>query len=82
MLAKVICVHLVNDLGYDLLFQDVDVSWYRNPFDYFQAAENDGFDMYFQGMFISICDCNRSLWYKYLMRMNLSSSSKTTEADK
>lgn len=54
MLAKVICVHLVNDLGYDLLFQDVDVSWYKNPFDYFHAAENDGFDVYFQGMFISL----------------------------
>eukprot|EP00577_Skeletonema_sp_RCC1716_P013473 CAMPEP_0113403216 /NCGR_PEP_ID=MMETSP0013_2-20120614/17704_1 /TAXON_ID=2843 ORGANISM="Skeletonema costatum, Strain 1716" /NCGR_SAMPLE_ID=MMETSP0013_2 /ASSEMBLY_ACC=CAM_ASM_000158 /LENGTH=416 /DNA_ID=CAMNT_0000288669 /DNA_START=358 /DNA_END=1605 /DNA_ORIENTATION=+ /assembly_acc=CAM_ASM_000158 len=48
MLAKVICVHLVNDLGYDLLFQDVDISWYKNPFDFFHSAENSGFDMYFQ----------------------------------
>lgn len=25
MMAKVICVHLVMELGYDMLFQDVDV---------------------------------------------------------
>jgi len=47
MLAKVLCVHLVNDLGYDLLFQDVDVSWYKNPFDFFHSDDN-GFDVYFQ----------------------------------
>lgn len=49
MLAKVICVHLVNDLGYDLLFQDVDIVWYKNPFDFFHSDENSGFDVYFQG---------------------------------
>ena len=31
MMAKVICVHLVSDLGYDMLFQDVDVVWYKDP---------------------------------------------------
>jgi hypothetical protein len=37
-------------LGYDILFQDVDVSWYRNPLDYFLAKERDHevFDMYIQ----------------------------------
>jgi hypothetical protein len=39
-------------LGYDLLFQDVDVVWYRNPLDYFESAlqENihNSFDIYFQ----------------------------------
>jgi hypothetical protein len=49
MLAKVICVHLVNDLGYDLLFQDVDVFWYKNPFDFFHSDEHTNFDVYFQG---------------------------------
>jgi hypothetical protein len=49
MLAKVICVHLVNDLGYDLLFQDVDIVWYQNPFDFFHSDQNSGFDVYFQG---------------------------------
>jgi len=58
MLAKVICVHLVNDLGYDLLFQDVDISWYKNPFDFFHSAENSGFDMYFQGKSSLLCDCD------------------------
>ena len=50
MLAKVLCVHLVNDLGYDLLFQDVDVIWYKNPFDFFRSDEKR-FDVYFQGEF-------------------------------
>ena len=31
MFAKVYCVHMVSMLGYDLLFQDVDVVWYKNP---------------------------------------------------
>ncbi len=57
MLAKVICVHLVNDLGYDLLFQDVDISWYKNPFNFFNSPDNSGFDVYFQGKFIfELCD--------------------------
>jgi hypothetical protein len=29
MLAKVICVHLILDLGYNVLFQDVDVLWFK-----------------------------------------------------
>ena len=35
MMAKVICVQLVSMLGYDFLFQDVDIVWYSNPLDYF-----------------------------------------------
>ena len=32
MLAKVYCVHaVVSVIGYDVLFQDVDVIWYKNP---------------------------------------------------
>ena len=59
MLAKTICVYLVNDLGYDLLFQDVDISWYKNPVDFFSSDENSGFDVYFQGKkFISISHLN------------------------
>jgi len=50
MFAKVVCVQLLNMLGYDLLFQDVDVVWYKNPLDYFQDESNPyhDFDMYFQ----------------------------------
>lgn len=29
MIAKVVCVQLVNELGYDLLFTDIDVVFYR-----------------------------------------------------
>jgi hypothetical protein len=29
MLAKVICVHLILDAGYNVLFQDVDVLWFK-----------------------------------------------------
>ena len=50
MYAKVVSVQLINKLGYDLLFQDVDVVWYKNPLDYFKniKAGDDKFDMYFQ----------------------------------
>lgn len=50
MFAKVVCVQIVNMLGYDLLFQDVDVIWYENPLEYFHDKANPlyDFDMYFQ----------------------------------
>ena len=50
MFAKVVCVQLINHLGYDLLFQDVDVVWYKNPLEYFHDTSNPyhDFDMYFQ----------------------------------
>ena len=37
-------------LGYDVLFQDVDVIWYQNPLSYFhnKDAEDANFDVYFQ----------------------------------
>lgn len=46
MFGKLYCVHLINQLGYNLLFSDVDMVFYRNPLDYF-AARHD-FDVYFQ----------------------------------
>lgn len=48
MFAKVLCVQLVNELGYDLLFQDVDVVWYKNPLDFFHDKALPKFDLYFQ----------------------------------
>ncbi len=50
MFAKVSCVQMINHLGYDLLFQDVDVVWNKNPLDFFHDPDNKlyGFDMYFQ----------------------------------
>ena len=53
MMAKAYSVHLVNELGYDILFQDVDVVPLRpNVLDYFQQQQKedgiDDFDMYFQ----------------------------------
>lgn len=43
-------MHLVNSLGYDLLFQDLDIVWFQNPVDFFlkdkRAPKN--YDMYFQ----------------------------------
>jgi hypothetical protein len=46
MLAKVFCVQMVSMLGYDFLFQDVDIVWYKHPLEYFD--KNPGFDVYFQ----------------------------------
>jgi len=50
MMAKVVCVHLVSDLGYDLLFQDVDLVWLKDPLAYFHdtASPVANFDVYFQ----------------------------------
>ena len=48
MFAKVLCVQLVNELGYDLLFQDVDVVWYKNPLDFFHDKALPKFDLFFQ----------------------------------
>jgi hypothetical protein len=48
MFAKILCVQLVNELGFDLLFQDVDIVWYRNPLDYFMNKSLPQFDVYFQ----------------------------------
>lgn len=49
-LAKFYCAHLVNELGYDVLLQDVDVMWYQPPFTFFEkyaksfdlVAQDDG----------------------------------------
>lgn len=38
MMAKVICVQLVSFLGYDVLYQDVDIVWFRNPLNYMREA--------------------------------------------
>jgi hypothetical protein len=55
MWAKVVSAHLVSNLGYNMLFQDLDIVWHRNPLEYFHnlrsSTENpdDGeWDMYFQ----------------------------------
>lgn len=48
MMAKVYCVHLVMSLGYDVLFQDVDVIWHKNPLEYLITEEKKEWDMLFQ----------------------------------
>jgi len=50
MYAKVVTVQLINRLGYDVLFQDVDLVWYRNPLTFFHDRTNPlyAFDMLFQ----------------------------------
>ena len=59
MLAKVYCIQMVSMLGYDILFQDVDVIWYQNPLTWFHDESNPhyDFDMYFQD------DGNHALFY-------------------
>ena len=49
MMAKVFCVHLINSLGYNIIFQDVDVVWKKNPIPYFQQSwVQDEWDLMFQ----------------------------------
>jgi len=57
MFAKVYCVHMVSQLGYHFLFQDVDVIWYKNPLQWFHNKTNTDQDMYFQD------DGSRALYY-------------------
>lgn len=40
MFAKILCVAYVNMLGHDVLFQDVDIVWYRDPLEYFHDTSN------------------------------------------
>ena len=47
MMAKVICVQMVNALQYNVLFQDVDIVWYKNPVEFFETQLSN-FDMLFQ----------------------------------
>jgi hypothetical protein len=49
MQIKVISVHLCMELGYNVLFQDVDMVWMRDPLPYLQDISNVGdFDCYFE----------------------------------
>lgn len=50
MMAKVICVQLVSMLGFDFLFQDVDIVWYKNPLEYFKDPQSPAveYDIFFQ----------------------------------
>jgi hypothetical protein len=48
MMAKVYCVHLVLTMGYDVLFQDVDLVWYKDPLPYFATPDLQQWDVLFQ----------------------------------
>jgi Nucleotide-diphospho-sugar transferase len=39
MNAKVMCLHMASLLGYDILFQDADVVWYKDPLPFFHSKE-------------------------------------------
>jgi hypothetical protein len=49
MMAKVYCVHLALNSGYNILFQDVDVIWNRNPLPFLESKQFREWDMMFQG---------------------------------
>jgi hypothetical protein len=52
MMAKVYCVHLVLQSGYNVLYHDVDIIWLRNPLSFFdtlkETKELEEWDMFFQ----------------------------------
>lgn len=51
MYAKILCVVYVSNLGYDVLFQDVDIVWFKDPLEYFHDKSNtaiQNFDILFQ----------------------------------
>lgn len=45
MKAKVMCLQMASLLGYDLLFQDADVVWFKEPLPYFHNASLPYFDI-------------------------------------
>ena len=58
MMAKVYCVHLILNCGLNVLFQDVDVVWFRNPLPYLESSPTtQEWDMMFQD------DGNRQIRY-------------------
>ncbi|KAL7565472.1 hypothetical protein ACA910_012211 [Epithemia clementina (nom. ined.)] len=49
MITKALCVQLVASLGYDFLFQDVDIVWFKHPLrDYFHLPWSQDYDIIFQ----------------------------------
>mmetsp|Transcript_34215 Transcript_34215/g.72007 ORF Transcript_34215/g.72007 Transcript_34215/m.72007 type:complete len:614 (+) Transcript_34215:52-1893(+) len=51
MYAKVLCVLYVSLLGHDVLFQDVDIVWFKDPLTFFHDKSNTAiqeFDIMFQ----------------------------------
>lgn len=48
VMTKVYCLHLIHQLGYNILYQDADVLWYKQPLEYFDMPNIGKFDMYFQ----------------------------------
>lgn len=50
MMSKVYVVHVINSLGYNVLFQDADIVWYQNPLDFVEEKllEESDFDIFFQ----------------------------------
>lgn len=45
MYAQVMCIRILSMLGYNFLFQDVDVFWFRDPIKYFEVQKD--YDIYF-----------------------------------
>lgn len=67
---QVYCVQMVSMLGYDLLFQDVDMVWFKDPLPYFhdENSPSHGFDVYFQddgsrGLFYAPYSANTGFYY-------------------
>jgi hypothetical protein len=46
MNAKVMCIQIASMLGYDILFQDADVVWYRDPVAFFRDKKRSYFDVF------------------------------------
>mmetsp|Transcript_19657 Transcript_19657/g.27274 ORF Transcript_19657/g.27274 Transcript_19657/m.27274 type:complete len:241 (+) Transcript_19657:2-724(+) len=59
MMAKVFCVQMLTMSGYDVLFQDVDMIWFKDPLEFFHDETNPlyNFDIYFQD------DGNHAVYY-------------------
>lgn len=57
VVAKFMCTHLLSIMGYDFLFQDVDIVWYKDPMTFFNDPKlaDPEIDIFFQ-----VCCSRRS----------------------
>jgi hypothetical protein len=73
MMSKVYCVHLISQLGYSFLFQDVDIVPYQEKYleAFVQESKKGDYDLYFQYDFNSLAEY--SPWYVLRMCVDCAS---------
>merc|ERR1711862_752433 len=64
MWAKIVCTHIISMLNYNFLFQDVDITWYKHPLDYFKSDNLSSISEDYNNNDI-FCQCDGSPQIRY-----------------